>query len=138
MMMPTQLDTTIEKALENEGKNANAVYAMMLRTFYFVPVTEKKDDEFMPFFIHDEALGISFIFAFDAEEKLENFFAEIDESLETVKIQGYELIKGIGEETYLSLNILSPYYKEFSSEEVLRLKQMVHKIEELRNDAATR
>ena len=54
--------------------------------------------------------------------------AGIGDSIQLLKLTGVDLLKGIGEEVIVSLNIGSALYKEFNPAELARMRSMVLKL----------
>lgn len=137
----TELDQTIANAFNSEGKqdDVNKVYLLLLRTPLFVPVkkeyAKRTDDEpFTPLFgsINDQI----FMLAFDTVEKLHAWAGDAAADLDYVELIGRDVIAGIGETVYLGLNPSTDYYKEFSPDEIKRLKTIVSKIDQFKNQSS--
>ena len=52
----------------------------------------------------------------------------IEEKIQLLKLSGVDLLKGIGENVYVSLNIGTDSYKEFNPAELARMRSMILKI----------
>ncbi len=133
----TELDQLIAAAFASEGKqdDVNKVYLALLRTALFVPVKkEKPSDEqepFSPLFAQIE--GQYFMLAFDTLPRLQTWVGGEEEQVDYVEISGRDVIAGIGEQVYFCLNTGCEYYKEFSPDEVKRLKMIVSRIDQMKN-----
>lgn len=132
------LDILLDKAFEAAGSadTVNKFYVTLLRTNLYMPVTlhpeklDSADEPFTPLYIkHDEYF---FIPIFDSLERLQCWAAEQQEKIDHVEITGEAVIRGLGSKAYLCLNIGTPYYKEFSPEEIARLKLTIAKMDKLR------
>lgn len=135
-----ELDQAISKAFASEGKqeDVNKVYIILLRTALFIPVKKKdpelkpirEEEPFSPLFtkINDNY----FMIAFNRLDRLHAWAGEHFTEMSYVELSGRDLILGINEQSYLSLNLETPYHKEFSPDEVKRLKIIVSKIDRLK------
>jgi len=134
----TQLDDLIIKAYEGEGETGavNKVYIEFLKTTLYLPI-EKIDPEkakdlkeneepFTPLFMHDN--DMTFMAAFDNLNKLMGWAGDHFVEMDYATIIGRNVIAGIGNDVILALNPGTKAYKEFSPEEIGRLKTMVQKI----------
>ena len=138
----SELDQVISKAYENEGEQefSNKVYATFFRSELFMPIysQDNKEEPFVPLTLEEE--GNYFIPIFDSLLRLEEWIGEEYPDLEYAEIMGNDVIRGIGvEKVYLSLNPGTEFYKEFSPEELVRLKMMLAKIDKFKeagNDSA--
>ncbi len=130
----SELDQLISRAISSEGKqeDVNKVYLALLRTLLFVPVKKNtaKAEEFEPLFANIN--GNYFMPAFDSLEKLTAWAGDQFDQMEYVELSGKDTVAGINENVFLCLNIGSEFYKEFSPDEVKRLKMIVGRIEQLK------
>jgi len=133
----TELDQLIEAAFKSEGKQeeVNKVYLSLLKTTLFVPVKkiakdEQPDEEpFHPLFAKmDDQF---FMVVFDSLERLMTWAGDHYSTMDYVELMGREVVAGINENVYLCLNLETPFYKEFSPDEVKRLKTVVARIDQL-------
>ena len=49
-----------------------------------------------------------------------------------VELSGHDMIVGMNENVYLALNVGTEFYKEFSPDEIKRIKIIVSKIDQLK------
>jgi hypothetical protein len=137
----TELDQVIAIAFGSEGRqeDVNKVYLTLLRAALVIPVEkisagaghEDMDEPFKPLFARfDEKY---FMLAFDQVERLTEWADDQIEMIDFVEITGHELVLGINEGVYLCLNVGTEYYKEFSPEEILQLKKVVSRIEQMKS-----
>jgi len=133
----TELDQLIEAAFKSEGQQetVNKVYLSLLKTDLFVPIKKTTEDNvsaeepFIPLFAKvDDKL---FMVVFDTLERLTAWAGNDYEKMDYVELMGREVVTGINENVYLCLNLGTPFYKEFSPDEVQRLKMVVGRIEQL-------
>lgn len=132
------LDQLIENAIKSEGKqeDVNKVYLALLKANLFIPIQKRQeetapnDDSFSPLFAKIE--DNYFMAVFETHERLTAWAGEHYEVIEYIELSGREVIAGINDDVYLCLNVGSPFYKEFSPDEVKQLKRVVSKIEQLK------
>jgi hypothetical protein len=137
----TELDQVIAAAFASEGKqeDVNKVYLALLRAVLFLPV-QKIDpqaiqadidaDPFKPLFakIDDNY----FILAFDTVDRLTAWAGDQMDHINYVEISGHDVVKGINDQVFLCLNYGTDFYKEFTPDEVKRLKTIVSRIEQMK------
>jgi hypothetical protein len=136
----TELDQVIAAAFASQGKqdDANKVYLTLLRTPLFIPVKKTdptlnhidEQEPFSPLFakIDDNY----FMLVFDTLERLTQWAGDQFSEIDYVEISGKDAVAGISEKAFLCLNMGTEFYKEFSPDEVKRLKTIVARIEQLR------
>lgn len=133
----TELDQAINAAYVSQGKqdDVNKVYLTLLRKLLFLPIRKHKEPDdkepFRPLFTEVE--GQYFMLAFDSLERLKAWAGDQFNQMGYVQITGKETIAGINDNVYLCLNYGTEFYKEFSPEEVKRLKMVVGRIEQLKS-----
>jgi hypothetical protein len=132
----TELDQKIADAFKSEGnqENVNQVYLTLLRTMLFMPVQKEKnvmdDEPFRPLFAKvDENY---FLLTFDTSERLMSWAGKELNKMAYVELSGRDMIAGMNENVYLCLNIGTEFYKEFSPDEIKRIKLIVSKIDQLK------
>jgi hypothetical protein len=140
VIMMTELDQLIAAAYASEGKqeDVNKVYLTLLRTSLFLPIEkldqpskeQDTDEPFKALFAKFE--GKFFLLVFDTLERLQTWAGDEMPTIDYVELRGMEIVAGIGEDVYLCLNVGCEYYKEFSPEEVMRLKMAASRIEQLK------
>lgn len=138
----TELDQLIAAAYASEGKqdDVNKVYLTLLRTSLFVPVEKKaadsliidddEDEPFKPLFAKMD--DNFFLLAFDSVERLVIWAGDQADKIDYVELIGKDVIAGINEQVYFCLNVGTPFYKEFSPDEVMRMKTIVSRIDQMR------
>jgi len=133
----TQLDTAIQTAFQNPENQAliNKAYLFFLQTLLFIPVKKEKpafiDEPFSPLFTKIE--NNYYLLAFDTLNRLKDWAKDVLDQIDYVELSGNEIISGINHNVHLCLNVGTDFYKEFSPNEVLHLKKMVAKIQQLKN-----
>jgi hypothetical protein len=132
----TELDQKIAAAFKSEGKqeDVNQVYLTLLRTTLFVPVQKDRpvmdDEPFRPLFAKIE--NDYFLIAFDTAERLAAWAGEELSNIAYIELSGLDMFTGMNEKVYFCLNLGTEFYKEFTPDEVKRVKTIVSKIEQLK------
>lgn len=132
----TELDSLIAVAYASEGKqeDVNKVYLALLRTLLVIPVKKEvslnEEEPFSPLFAKvDDKF---FLIAFDSLERLRVWAGDQMDNIAYVELIGREFIAGMSEQVYFCLNLGTDYYKEFSPDEVKRLKMVVSRIDQMK------
>ena len=139
----TELDQTIANAFASEGaqEDANKVYLALIRTPVYLPVKKQttpvsdEEEPFQPLFAEIE--GRYFMMIFDTLERLTTWAESELDQIDYVCIPGRDVVAGVNESVYLCLNAGCEYYKEFSPEEVKRIKMIIARIDQLRSEKPT-
>jgi len=132
----TLLDDAIAFAYKNQGKqeSVNKVYLLLLHTTLYVPIKKgrnlQSEEPFQPLFAKiDERY---FMLAFDTVERLTDWAGEHYKDIDYVELSGRDVIAGINAQVFLGLNFGTDFYKEFSPDEVIHLKKIVAKLDQLK------
>jgi len=129
--MHTELDELLSKAFETEGKQeeVNPFYAAFLRTPLYLPVEKEwqatEERPFKP--LMTEVNSNIFLLVFDTLARFQLWVGEYEQQIKYVEIFGRELVDALGNQVYLGLNYGTNFYKEFSPQEIARLKVVVAK-----------
>lgn len=132
----TELDKAISAAYTSQGKqdDVNKVYLTLLRAELLVPVQKERDpgdeEAFRPLFAHVD--DNYFMLAFDTIERLTIWAGDQFEHIDYVELSGRDLIAGMNEKVFLCLNLGTDFYKEFQPDEILQLKKVVARIDQLK------
>lgn len=124
-----ELEKAIEHALLTEGNNkdANKAYLEFIKGNFIIPIEKNSaDDE--PRVLYLEENNQIFMPVFSSMEYFDLWAADIAENIQLLKLTGVDLLKGIGEQVIVSLNIGSKLYKEFNPSELARMRSMVLKL----------
>jgi hypothetical protein len=131
-----ELDLLVAAAFNSQGQTAevNKVYLTLLRSLLFIPVQKEESpppgaEPFSPLFAKVD--GNYFILAFDTFNRLTAWASDQWDNMGYVKLSGRDLIVGMNEQVYLCLNLGTDYYKEFSPDEIQRLKMLAARIDQL-------
>jgi hypothetical protein len=132
----TELDQKIADAYKSEGKqqDVNQVYLTLLRTVLYIPVQKDKpledQEPFRPLFAKVD--DHYFLIAFDTIERLHSWASNELDNMDYVELAGRDMVAGMNENVYLCLNLGTPFYKEFSPDEVKRIKMIISKIDQMK------
>ena len=122
------LHLAIKVAFASAGntKEANKAYIEFIKANFIIPI-ESHSDENNPevLFFHENAQV--FLPVFTEMSYLDKWAEEIQTQIKLLKLSGVDLLKGIGEEVTLCLDIGSEYYKEFTPSEVARMRSLILK-----------
>ena len=146
--MMTELDTVIATAYQNPGEvsAANKVYQVFLRTTLYMPIAKRPEADTKKSVLEDAPLDTAtetdeelyrplisqydnkyFIIAFDDYDRLVQWAGNELDNIGYAQISGRDLVRCVGPQLFLCLNVGCEYYKEFHPEEILRLKKVVSK-----------
>lgn len=123
-----ELEKAIEQALITEGSNkeANKAYLEFIKANFIIPV-EKDSAEDEPRVLYLKENNQVFLPVFSSMEHFDHWAKDIADEIQLLKLSGVDLLKGIGENIIVSLNIGSKFYKEFNAAELARMRSMVLK-----------
>lgn len=123
------LNLAVKEAIESAGKlkEANKAYLEFIKANFIIPVEQCSEDD------NPEVLFLSdqdnfFLPVFSEIKFLDAWAAEISTDIKLLKLSGVDLLKGLGENVTVCLDIGSIYYKEFNPSELARMKSMVLKL----------
>lgn len=122
------LNEAIKNAFEAEGatKEANKAYLEFIKANFIVPI-ENQSDEDAPRVLFLQEGNLCFLPVFTEQKFLDAWAAEVSQSIKLLKLSGVDLLKGIGDNVAICLDIGSPFYKEFNPSEIARMRSMVLK-----------
>ncbi|CDZ75876.1 hypothetical protein BN59_00136 [Legionella massiliensis] len=123
------LELAVKEALDSVGnsKEANKAYLEFIKANFIIPIDKQSAAE-QPEVLFFEENGVSYLPVFTSMEYFDRWVAEISDSVHLLKLSGVDLLKGIGEQVTVCLNIGSEIYKEFNTAELARMKSMVLKL----------
>lgn len=135
MMNPeTELDKTIAEAYAKDGEReaANRVWLTLLKSTLYLAVDTRSESEegFQPLvaLIGEQC----FLAAFDSEARFIAWSGEHAGPIQHITLTGRDLLAGMGDNVYLALNPGTPFYKEFSPDEVKHLKKIIARVDQLK------
>ncbi|MDP1602153.1 MAG: SseB family protein [Legionella sp.] len=122
------LELAIKNALDLSGSSqeANKAYLEFIKANFIIPV-DKKSDPADPEVLYLTDNNHHFLPVFTDMTHFDRWALEISDEVNVLKLSGVDLLKGIGEEVTVCLNIGSSIYKEFNPAELARMRSMVIK-----------
>lgn len=123
------LEQAIYQAYQENGedKAANKAYLEFLKANFIVPVEKNPQSQEVEVLFYTDS-SQTFLPVFSSKIYLDQWAGEISDSINVLKLSGVDLLKGIGDNVIVALNIGSNLYKEFNTAEVGRMKNMVLKL----------
>ena len=124
-----QLEIAIENAFSAEGssKEANKAYLEFIKANFIIPIEKKSaTDEPEVLYLHDN--NQIYLPVFTNINYFDKWATDIKEDIQLLKLSGVDLLKGLGENVIVSLNIGTNFYKEFNPAELARMRSMVLKL----------
>jgi hypothetical protein len=124
----TELEQAIKKALDLSGSmaEANKAYLEFIKANFIIPV-DKNSDPDNPEVLYLEDQGNTFLPVFTDKAHLDRWARDIGDAIQILRLSGVDLLKGIGENVTVCLNIGSTIYKEFNPSELARMRSLVLK-----------
>ena len=122
------LNFAIKEAYRTAGnlKEANKAYLEFIKANFIIPI-EQNSDNTNPQVLFLQENNHLFMPVFTRMNYLDAWAAEIADQIKLLKLSGVDLLKGIGENVSVCLDIGSEVYKEFNPAEIARMKSMVLK-----------
>lgn len=123
------LHLAIKEALAAAGnsKEANKAYLEFIKANFIIPVEQNDaNDEPKVLFLQDNEQV--FLPVFTEMEYLSHWASEISNNIQLLKLSGVDLLKGLGEQVTVCLDIGTEGYKEFNPAETARMRSMVLKL----------
>lgn len=122
------LEVAIKNALDLSGstQEANKAYLEFIKANFIIPV-DKKSDPNDPHVLYLTENDHHFLPVFTDMAHFDRWALAISDSVNVLKLSGVDLLKGLGEEVTVCLNIGSTIYKEFNPSELARMRSMVLK-----------
>lgn len=123
------LNTAIKAALDASGasKEANKAYLEFIKANFIIPLEKNAADDApeVLFLQHDTHV---FLPVFTEMDYLNAWAAEIGSEIKILKLSGVDLLKGLGDDVTVCLDIGCAHYKEFNPSETARMRSMVLKL----------
>lgn len=123
-----ELECALSKAIESEGKqaDANKAYLEFIKANFIIPI-QKNSAQDNPEVLFLEDQGKRFLPVFTQLSHLDTWAIDIREDIQILELSGVNLLKGVGEDVYISLNIGTSLYKEFNPSELARMRSLILK-----------
>lgn len=123
------IELAIQEALAASGKTkeANKAYLEFIKANFFIPLENNTSLENPQVLFLQDSNG-TFLPVFSNKEWFDAWVSEIRSEVQVLTLTGVDLLKGIGDDVTVCLNIGSPVYKAFNPSEIARMRSMVLKI----------
>lgn len=123
------LNLAIKEALQTSGnmKEANKAYLEFIKANFIIPIEQNStDDNPEVLFLHDN--NQVFLPVFTEMNYLDAWAKDISNNIKLLKLSGVDLLKGLGDNVTVCLDIGSEQYKEFIPAETARMRSMILKL----------
>lgn len=122
------LESAITEAIETcgERQKANKAYLEFIKANFIIPIEKTVDESVKVLFLQEE--GDVFLPVFSSEPYLYAWAEAVKDQIQILRLSGIDLLKGIGENVHVALNIGSDIYKTFNPAEIGRMKGMILKL----------
>jgi hypothetical protein len=124
-----ELEKAIALAITANGrqKEANKAYLEFIKANFIIPI-EKHGVSQEPEVLYIVEEKQVFLPVFTSMNYFDRWAIDIKDDVQLLKLSGIDLLKGIGENVIVCLNIGSQHYKEFNSGELARMRSMILKL----------
>lgn len=128
----SELITSIEDAYQNPDNEAavNKAHRLFLGHEFILPV-EKESSQSEPLALFFSEGENHFLPIFSEDKLFFDWAGDSISNMSWLHITGKDLILGTGQNAYLCLDVGHTHYKEFSPNEITKLKQVVLKLERI-------
>ncbi|KTD18183.1 SseB family protein [Legionella jordanis] len=122
------LEQAVKNAFAASGANseANKAYLEFIKGNFMIPI-DKHSSPDNPEVLFLAENNQTFLPVFTSQDYFDEWAKEISDSIHVLVLTGVDLLKGVGEQVTVCLNIGSPIYKEFNPAELARMRSMVLK-----------
>lgn len=136
----SELIKSIDEAYLNPEDQSitNKSHRLFLSHTFILPIKKSSTTDKEPealFFAEDDNF---FLPLFSNEDYFRAWAKESINEMDWLHILGKDLIAGSGSKSYLCLDIGEKHYKEFSPSEILKLKQVIMKLEKIAKGTAAK
>lgn len=123
------LGLAIKDALDNSGtlKEANKAYLEFIKANFIIPLEQNTSEDTAQVLFLQEGEHV-FLPVFTEKKYLDTWAQDIADQINILKLSGVDLLKGLGEDVIVCLDIGSEHYKEFLPAETARMRSMVLKL----------
>lgn len=123
------LNLAIKEALVSAGntKEANKAYLEFIKANFIIPVEQNSESE-QPKVLFLQENEYIFLPVFTAINYLNYWADDLVDDIKILKLSGVDLLKGLGDNVTVCLNIGSELYKEFNPSEIARMRSIVLKL----------
>jgi hypothetical protein len=123
-----ELEHAIKLAIDSKGEQnaVNKAYLEFIKANFIIPV-EAAHSESEPVVLYLQEQNQTYLPVFTNMGCFDDWALSISDKIQLLKLSGVDLLKGIGDDVTVCLNIGSDYYKSFNSSEIARMRSMVLK-----------
>lgn len=127
MIKMNDLEKAIEEAIKTKGQTskANKAYLEFIKANFIVPIEASSEDE--PIVLYLTENHQTYLPVFTSMSYFDKWAIDIADKIQLLKLSGVDLLKGIGDDVTVCMNIGSPIYKTFLPAEIARMRSMVLK-----------
>lgn len=120
-------ETAVQEAIKMKGDTqaANRAYLEFIKANFMIPIEKREDDEVHVLYL-EEGEHV-FLPVFSSEAFFDAWCIEVKEHIQILRLSGVDLLKGVGENVVVAMNVGSTLYKEFNASEIQRMRSMVLK-----------
>jgi|GEM_PF-1105905 hypothetical protein len=124
------LEQAVDIAIHKNGDSisANKAYLEFIKANFIIPIEKKNQADSEPQVLYLDTGTQTFLPVFSNMSYFDAWAEPIKNDIQILKLSGVDLLKGLGENTYVSFNIGSPIYKEFNPGELARMRSMILKL----------
>ncbi len=124
------LEQAIDIAIHKNGDSisANKAYLEFIKANFIIPIEKQDPTDSEPQVLYLATDTQTFLPVFSNMLYFDAWADPIKNDIQILKLSGVDLLKGLGENTYVSFNIGSPIYKEFNPGELARMRSMILKL----------
>lgn len=124
-----QFELAIQSALKLSGSSveANKAYLEFIKANFIIPIN-KSSTSSEPEVLYLQTEEHTFLPVFSSKIYLDQWAIEIQNEIDILTLTGVNLLKSIGDDVTVSMNINSSLYKEFNPSELARMRSMVLKL----------
>lgn len=125
----SKLEIAIKQAFSLSGARAqaNSAYLAFIKNNFFIPI-DKTSQSDKPEVLYLQDNDRCFLPTFSDKKYFDPWALEIKDDIYVLTLSGIDLLKGIGDDVFVCLNIGSPNYKEFNPEEIARMRSQILKL----------
>lgn len=114
----------------------NRAHRLFLSHTFILPIKKASSKTSEPTALFYTENNFHFLPAFSSNQLFLDWAKDSVDQMDWLNITGKDLILGTGENTYLCLDIGKDHYKEFDPKEIIKLKQVILKLEKIAKSAS--
>jgi hypothetical protein len=118
------------EAPESES-HINKANRCFLKHEFILPIRKKSSEQDDPQVLFFTEKNMHFMPVFSSEDIFKDWAKDSLDDMSWLNIMGKDLVLGTGEDTFICLDVGQEHYKEFTPQELMRLKQVVMKLEKM-------